>query len=264
MKSKYFSVFKVFSKNLMAYRAEIALDAVFYMLSSLVMVVVWIAVYHFSDLTSISGITISSMTVYLFAIGSIGFLSWPGVANVLESDMRSGEIASSLIRPIKYPYATFVREIPENLIFSFAGTLPIFIIIYIIAGLHLTAMQVVMLIIEMVLAYLIINFIGFIIGSLAIYITDIYGILSGVTWAFSLLGGGIMPLLLYPKLFYGILMLTPFPFLYYVPGGTFTGIIPAAQLPGLVAEGAIWALVLLLIAVVVWKRVSRDINAVGV
>ena len=186
------------------------------------------------------------------------------MANVLESDMRGGEIASSLIRPIKYPYAVFIRDIPENLIFSFAGTLPIFVIIYIIAGLHLTAMQVLMLVIEMVLAYLIINFIGFIIGSLAIYITDIYGILNGVTWTFSLLGGGIMPLLLYPKLFYSILMLTPFPFLYYVPGGTFTGIIPAAQLPGLVAEGAIWALILLAIAVFVWKRVSRDINAVGV
>ena len=38
MNSKYFSVFKVFSKNAMAYRAEITLDAVFYMLSSLVMV----------------------------------------------------------------------------------------------------------------------------------------------------------------------------------------------------------------------------------
>ena len=264
MNSKYFSVFKVFSKNAMAYRAEIALDATFYMLSSLVMVIVWLAVYHFSALTSINGVSISSMTIYLFAIGSIGFLSWPGVANVLESDMRNGEIASSLIRPIKYPYAAFIREIPENLIFSLAGTLPIFIIIYVIAGLHLTAMQVLMLAIEMVLAYLIINFIGFIIGSLAIYITDIYGILNGVTWMFSLLGGGIMPLLLYPKLFYGILMLTPFPFLYFVPGGTFTGMIPAAQLPGLVAEGAIWALVLLGIAVVIWRHVSRDINAVGV
>ncbi|MEM3883604.1 MAG: ABC-2 family transporter protein [Methanothrix sp.] len=264
MNSKYFSVFKVFLKNAIAYRAEIALDATFYMLSALVMVIVWIAVYHFSDLTSISGVTISSMTVYLFAIGSIGFISWPGIANVLESDMRSGEIASSLIRPIKYPYEAFIRELTWKIIYSLAGTLPIFIIIYVIAGLHLTAMQVLMLIIEIVLAYLMINFIGFIIGSLAIYITDIYGILNGITWMFSLLGGGIMPLLLYPKLIYGILMLTPFPFLYFVPGGTFTGIIPAAQLPGLVAEEAVWALVLLGIAIVVWKRVSRDINAVGV
>lgn len=262
--NKYLSVFKIFSKNAMAYRAEITLDAIFYMLGSVVMVLVWLAVYHFSNVTAIGGVTIGSMTAYLFAIGSIGFLSWPGVANILEEDMRSGGVASSLIRPIKYPYAVFIQEIPMNLIFSLGGTLPMFALIYILAGIHLEAMQVLVLIVEMLIAYLIINFIGYIIGSLSIYLTDIYGILNGVTWMFSLLGGGIMPLILYPKLFYSILMLTPFPFLYYVPGGTFTGIIAAAQLPGLVLEGIIWVLILFAITVVVWKRVSRDINAVGV
>lgn len=262
--NKYLSAFKIFFKNTMAYRAEIALDPVLYIISSLVMVIVWIAVYHFSNLTSIKGITISSMTVYLFSMGSIGFLSWPTIANMLESDMRGGEIASSLIRPIKYPYEIFISQIPRNLILSFAGTLPILIIIYIIAGLHLTSIQVLILIIEMILAYLIINLVGFIIGLLSIYLTDIFGILAGVTLIFSLLGGGLMPLILYPKIIYEILMLTPFPFLYFVPIGTFTGIIPAAHLPGLIAEGVIWTLVLLFIAVVTWKRVSRDINAVGV
>lgn len=261
---KYASMFAIYTKNVLVYRAELILDMVFFMLSSLVYIFVWAAVYLFSGVSSIHGITLTSMVVYLFVIGSLSFLSWPGVANVLEQDMREGSIAAALIRPVRYINTLFISELPENMMLAAFGMTPILIAIYIIAGLHTGAIAILAFVAEIAIAFVIINLIGFIIGSLAIYFTSIYGILNGIVTLFAILGGGIMPITLYPKFAYSILMLTPFPYLYFVPGATFTGILQLGALPQVFAIGIGWIAVLGFVANIVWKKVSRDINSVGV
>jgi ABC-2 type transport system permease protein len=264
MNGKYTAMFRIYVKKTMAYRAELSMDMVFFMLSSFVYIFVWAAVYLFSKASAIHGITLTNMVVYLLVIGSISFLSWPGVANVLEEDMREGTIAAALIRPVRYIITVFMSQLPENLFFMAFGMIPILIAIYVLAGLHISAFGALAFAVEIAMAFLMINLIGFIIGSLSIYLTSIYGILNGIVTLFSILGGGIMPITLFPKFAYGILMLTPLPYLYFVPGGTFTGLLPPQSLPGVLGIGFAWIAVLAVIATLLWRKVSVDINSVGV
>ncbi|MEM3212047.1 MAG: ABC-2 family transporter protein [Candidatus Micrarchaeaceae archaeon] len=255
---------KVYMKNVLAYRGEFALSIFFSVLAEFVYMFVWIAVYAFSGITSLYGIPLSSMIVYFFVLGGLNFMAWPIIADTLEDGIRGGGIATFLIRPFKYSYALFASILPYNLLSMALGAMPILIAVYIIFGLHTGAVALLAFAAEVVLAFAIINMIGFIVGALSVYITDIYGIMQGFYVIFLLLGGGLMPLTLYPKLAYAILMLTPFPYLYYIPAGIFTGIITVGALPSIFAIGVAWFAVLAVLGELMWRRVSMALNAVGV
>ncbi|MGC8687768.1 MAG: ABC transporter permease [Candidatus Micrarchaeia archaeon] len=262
--SRYYSVFKINFKNMLAYRWGFLLDVTLSMVTELVYIFVWIAVYAFSNISALHGITLTSMIVYFFVVGSISFMDWPAMAEVVEEDLRGGGIAKYLIRPVRYIYAAFVSVIPETLIYILFGSVPVLILVYILASLHTGAVTIIAFAFEVVLAFLVINLIGIILGSLSIYITDIFGITQGIYALFMLIGGGAIPISLFPSSIYKIIMLTPFPYLYFVPAATFTGMLLPSELPRILAVGIAWVAILALLSGLSWKKASRDINSVGV
>ncbi len=262
--NRYYSLFKINVKNMFAYRWALLLGLFLSMISELFYIFVWIAVYSFSKISTLHGITLTGMVVYFFVVGSISFLNWPEIAEEIGDDLRSGGIARYLIRPLRYIYAAFVSLMPETALFIAFGSVPVLIIIYMLAALHTSAMAIVAFAFEVFLAFLLINLIGIILGSLSIYVVDIFGITTGLFILFSLIGGGAMPITLFPKPIYNILMLTPFPYLYFVPAATFTGMLAINELPGLIAIEIAWIAILLVVSIFAWKKASRNLNSVGV
>ncbi len=264
MSSPYLSVFKIYTKTLMVYRTEFALDMLLFMVGPLIYIMVWLAVYSIEHVSAIDGITLSGMIVYQLIIGSITYLSYPENIDNMQNDIQQGSIAGALIRPVRYVAQLSIKTMPGTLVYALFGTLPILAAIAYFAGLHVGALTVAMFAAELLMAYAIINLMGFIIGSMSVYLTNIYGIVNAMMWIFTLAGGGIMPLGLYPHYAYSALMLTPFPYMYYVPAGTFSGLISAAGFASILAVGLAWIAGLALMATLVWSRASRAINAVGV
>ncbi len=228
------------------------------------MIFVWLAVYRYSGVNSIKGVTLSAIVAYMFVIGSIASFSTIEIARSISGSIQSGGIIKLLIRPIKYPAALIASKMPGLIIYSLFGSVPVLALIYVLGGMHLGAFAILGVAIEIVMAWLIGNLLGFIIGFLSMYITGINGIVNAMSWLLALLGGAIMPTILYPKVIYSMLMLTPFPFLYYIPAGTFTGMLPVYELPALLAEGFAWIGMLAILAFLAWRRASRKIAAVGV
>ncbi|MGC8571879.1 MAG: ABC transporter permease [Candidatus Micrarchaeia archaeon] len=262
--NKYLPVFKIYMKELLVYRGSFVLRILLSILSDLIFIFVWIAVYMSSNISSLNGITLTGMIIYFFVLGSLNYMQYPEIAEIIQETIRSGEINNYLIRPIKYSYSIFISILPENIIFLLFELIPVLILIYLLAGLHISLINIIIFAIEVVIAFAIITLIGFIIGSLSIYITNIYGIINGINSIFFVGGGGMIPLILYPKIIYNILMLTPLPYLYFIPAATFVGLIPTSELPGILLIGVIWIAVLMLLAKFAWSKASKDMNVVGV
>ena len=264
MASPYAAVLRIYTKTALAYRMEFFMDMLLFMVGPLIFIAVWLAVYSAEHVSAIGGITLAGMIVYQLILGSISYLSYPDNIDNLQSDIQQGSIASALIRPMRYVPQLLARGVPGTLFFAVFGTAPILIAISYIAGLHIGVLTAIAFVGEMAMAYAIIDLIGFIIGAMSVYLTNIWGKMNGLSWVFALAGGGIMPLSLYPQIGYKALMLTPFPYLYYVPGGTFSGMIPLGALAPIFAVGLSWVAGLALVAALVWSHASKAINAVGI
>ena len=263
MSNPYLAVLKINIKGATAYKVDFALYTLFNMLKSLILIFVFYAVYQFSNVSTLNGITFSSIMIYFFVIGSMDYITGSAIAMTLQADIKEGSITNSLIRPISYISIVFLSTIPIDLLLFIFTTIPILVLIYLIAGIHLSGFIIIAFAIGILIAYIISNLLSFIVGSLSIYFVDIQGMLEGTVWITEILGGGIVPIMLFPKIISSVLMLTPFPFIIFVPAGIFTGIINA-NIINILIVGIVWVIILALISKIVWKRVSKNMNVVGV
>jgi ABC-2 type transport system permease protein len=113
-----------------------------------------------------------------------------------------------------------------------------------------------------IFGYIIATLLGFIVGSLALYLTDIYGINVSLMWLTTIIGGGMLPLAFFPQNMQHILLMLPFAFLAYVPAGTLVGMLSASTAVSLLPIGVVWIAAFAVIAYFMWKRMSVRMNAV--
>ncbi len=264
MSNPYLAVLKIYIKDVFAYKVDLTLSTLFNILKPLLLIFVFYAVYQFSNVSTLKGITLSSIVVYFFVVGNLDFIVAPtNIVKHMQNDIKEGSIATELIRPINYIFMPFLSVIPADIILFAFTTIPLLILLYLITGIHLNIFIIIAFAIGVLIAYLISNLLSFIIGSFSIYLVDVSGIGEGILWINEILGGGIIPIIFYPKIISNLLMLTPFPFMIFVPAGIFIGIINT-NIVNILITGIVWVIILALISKIVWKRVSKDMNVVGV
>lgn len=79
-----------------------------------------------------------------------------------------------------------------------------------------------------------------------------------------LLGGGMLPLALFPGAVQDVLVWLPFRFVYDVPVRTFLGTLGFAEWARAMGLGLAWILVLALVTRAVWRRGDRQYTGVGI
>lgn len=261
---KYRALIKISFKNKLAWGWESILDSLILMLYAVISIVVWIAVYNFTGVKDIRGITLTSTIVYFAVISAImPFIGTSDITYQMSDDIKDGSIGSSLIRPMPYYLKLLLEDMSQGIMNLFV-TIPVIGIVIVLGGLSPSLGAYTMFILYFVIAYAITTLIGFIIGSLALYLTDVYGIRISINWIMTIFGGGLLPLAFFPQYIEKILLLTPFPFLAFVPSATLTGMISLGESQGLLITAIAWIIVLLGISWILWRRMKLRINAVGV
>ncbi len=261
----YSALFKISLKNELTYFFGMLLSGFILMLESIIPVFVWLAVYMYSHLNAINGISLPSTIIYFVVIGALfPIFGWSGIVDVISSGVKSGGIITALIRPMSYFNQLIVGDIAEQLPNVIIVTIPVIIIVIVLAHLSITLMTALLFMFYVLIGYLIIIFFGFIIGSLALYLTDIYGIVQSIDQGTYILGGGIVPLVFFPNYIEHILLLTPFPFMAFIPSATLTGMISTSTSESFILVGLIWIIILGFFAYLLWRKVGAKINAVGV
>lgn len=258
------AVFVVSLKNGLTYRASRALTIAMTIVWALIYIAVWYAVYTFSGSSAIGGISLVSMIAYFLITGAISMVGWWGVINRISDDVQQGTMIRSFIRPMGYLRQLFVSALPDDLITFGFGAAPIVALTVVFGGLDPGALAVALFAVQIVIAYLVVNLIGFIVGSMSVYLTNIWGIANALSTVFAMLGGGVVPLLLFPSSAVAVLMLTPLPLLLYVPAATLLGMMTTWEAIGSIAVGAAWLAGLVVASRLVWSKVMRAMNAVGV
>lgn len=249
-------------KNSLAYKLDYLFSFGFRIVFALLMLFVWSAVYTSSHTGSIGGFTINQMYAYYFLAGVIYIIMTTEIDQQLQQDIQSGDVTVAMIRPISYVYQLFFNSFSSNFLYML-GVIPLLAIAAFFVHFSITPLTVLLLVAELLVGFMIANLFDFIIGSLAVYLTQVWGIMV-VTYNLQfLLSGGLLPLSLFPSWASNILLLLPFQMELYTPAATLLGTMPVATMVQEILVGAVWAVVLFAISALMWRKMRKGITAVG-
>ena len=173
---KYRAVIEIGFKQELAYKSDYLVALVFRMLCSLVMIFVWITVFANSGVATIGGYSLNEMYLYFFIVNAITIFTYDNTpAYAIQNDVQNGNITTSLIRPLGYPLQLFLNTLAINALGLLCVVLPSMAIIVFLGRMSITPLLLAFFVAEILLAYAITTIINFLMGTLSIYLVNIWG-----------------------------------------------------------------------------------------
>jgi len=261
--SSYLAVFKIGIKNQLAYKADYIVSLLFRIARPLIMLMVWTVIYLNTNTPTIGGLTLAGTTAYFFLVMPISILINESITDVMQDDVQGGAVASARVKPMSYPLNVLSRSLSVEMADIALLTLPLLALIFFVFHLTLTPTSILLFLVEVLLGMVIINLIGFFIGTMAIRLTNIYGLASVVWGILWLLSGSMMPLSFFPEYAQHLLALSPFPILCYLPISTLLGTATNTQIVSGIIYALAWAVALALLAYFWWRKISKSMGSAG-
>lgn len=264
---KFWYVFKLVWIERMTYRVNFFMEVLSGILSSLIVVFLWFAIYRSAGREVIGGYSLREMVTYLLGGGLINSFILTTAENPETSqNIQDGTLSSYLIQPIS-PYGIwFFRDFGGKTFFFSLGLLG-----YAVVCLFLSQYLVFFPVIE----YLILFFLSILLASLlqffifqsfsllSFWIENTYGIRFTMRVIMEVLAGAIIPLSFFPEVFQKIFLLLPLQFLIYLPMKIYLGKISLNQIPFELLKEAGWIIGFVFLNFAIWKKGIRGYIAQG-
>lgn len=181
-------------------------------------------------------------------------------------DIKEGVLAKYLLRPFSYFISKFMEELPWRFIQGFFAII-VFIAFVGVVGISFPLvggpMRVSMVFVIAMLALIISYTLKMLLGLLALWTTDFWGIMSVEEVVFLLLGGIVMPLAYYPSSLASIAYVLPFSHIIYFPVIAVQGKLTETAMVSVIGSQLVWILVLYILYRIIWKKGIKKFTAVG-
>ncbi len=259
----YAGVFRISAKNLLYYKADFILNMLFSIGSALVMVFVWMAIFAGSGQSSIGGFNAESMYAYFFLFSAIMTFTNSRIFNYMQGDIDEGTITLAMIRPYNYVIQLLTVSLSNIMVSSAILSVPMIAIATLLVPISVNMYTAALLISSIAIGFTVSSIISFLIGTVAIFTTNIYGFRYVYWTLFSIAAGGTVPLSLFPQSISNFLYALPFQNMGYLPVAMILGKASMAQVTNGLIVGVIWAIGLAVFAFFWWKKAKRHITSVG-
>jgi len=187
------------------------------------------------------------------------------VAWQMMEEIRLGTMAMRLLRPI-HPFFAYVASHMAAIPFRVAVAFPVAVILLATSGSHAVThdpLQLAVMPLSIMLAWLLTFAILFAIGALAFFITQTFAIANLYFGLYSLFSGYLMPLELLPGPIATVAKWLPFRFTLAVPVEILTRSFTGTELAELLLGQLGWLAALTAVAVGVWNAGVRRFESVG-
>ncbi|MCX6017935.1 MAG: ABC-2 family transporter protein [Chloroflexi bacterium] len=257
--------FLAFSRVSWALSMEYRSQAILWMMTSLLMVImlmVWLGV---SDKGAINGFTRGDFIAYYMVGWVVRTLTAVWASWEMDYQIRQGTLSPLLLRPI-HP---ILNEIAANLtekIFRMAIVMPIVIIVLILspdAHVNLDIVSLAMFVPAMIGAWMLVFLSDYLVGLLAFWTTQTGAFIMGFYGLRLLLSGIVAPLVMFPQAAQEFLKWTPFPYMLNFPTAILTHRLPANELWFGFAVQAFWVTAFIFAVRGGWRLAMRSYSAVG-
>jgi len=204
---------KSFQRN-MAYRLEYFVSILNALLYMFIFTSIWGAV--FAEGQTKNGLTGELMINYA-VFATLIKVTVVKTRDLIGQRVRTGEIAVDLIKPFSLPFMTLADAVGSWIFQIFSRGIPLIILAVYFFDISMPKGLDFAFILSYIFSFLIFHGLLFIFGVASFYITENFPLWLLNSSAVSLLSGSILPLQILPQAVQNFAVLTPYPYLFYLP-----------------------------------------------
>ncbi|MFD1739659.1 ABC transporter permease [Bacillus salitolerans] len=259
---KYWQLTKSQMQTNTAYSAWYWAGSISTIMRLLIMYFFWHAVYE--SRSTIENIDLSTMLTYIvIAMLLQGYVG--GIGNELAENIRNGDVAIELMRPYDLIFKLISLDLGSKFTYFFRETIPMVVIAFLFMKLMFpTSIEVILLfLVSAFLGIWIGTFFDFIIGVLAFWTVNIWGLRVLKEGVFMFFSGALVPIVLFPEWLKSISLVLPFQSMIYVPVSIYTGILTGIDAYMAVGIQLIWVVALYILVRAIWAQALKQITIFG-
>jgi len=265
--AKLWALFKLAWIERMVYRVNFFLEILSGILSSLIVVFLWMAIYRYSGKDVIGGYSLGEMVTYLLGAGLINSFILTTAENPETSQsIQEGTLSTLLIQPIN-PYGIwFARDLGSKAFYFLLGLTGYMVVFFFFRQYLLFSASLghfLFFLVSLMLAALLQFFLFEALSLLAFWVENTYGIRFTMRVIMEVVAGAIVPLSFFPQILQKVFLSLPFPFLIYLPMRIYLGKIPLDAIVFEMMKEGLWIVGLALLNLAIWKKGIRQYVAMG-
>lgn len=263
---KYLSILKIGFQQELVYKAQFITWRLRNIIQILVFFYLWRSVFETQN--SVFGYTTATIASYTFLLIVIRSIVMSTKANDVSGYISSGELSNYLLKPISFFKYIVVRDMPVKILNFAFSIIEISVLLFIIKPdvfIQNNITQIVIFFLTLFIAVSIFFLVVMIASSVPFWIPE-------AGWGFQFLiinifvdflSGAFFPLDVFPTAIKNFLMLTPFPYIIFVPIKTYLGDLNAFQNLQNIVVGIIWVFILFIAFKKVWSKGLKAYEGVG-
>lgn len=223
---------------------------------------VWTALY-LRNAPAPHALTLHAIVTYSTVALLMGLVMDIDQTRMLYDKLHDGSIATDFMKPISVPLYFFADGTGEVL-FHAALIVPSLLFALLIVHIDVPGPAVLAaFFLSFGLGYFVGFFINFILNCTAFWTLEIHAVQLIVTWITDLLGGEIIPLLIFPVALQRIAYALPFAAMFSTPLLIYVGAIPPARYLEVMGLQLFWIAALGGVATVMWRAGARRVVVQG-
>jgi viologen exporter family transport system permease protein len=249
--------------NTLAYRLRYYTGIVTYFIYVSVYYFIWKAIYEHS--TSIEGFDFSHLLTYVAVGWIIRSFYYNNIDQQLTVQVTEGKLAMDLIKPVNTQMMYVAQALGESVFRLGMLTVPTAIVLALVFPVRRPASIVnfAAFLVSVFLSFFIVAGINFSVGTFAIRLKSILGLLRAKYFLLELFSGLLIPISFFPEIFQKALAVLPFQYISYVPVLIYLGKIQGAEIFKALAIQLFWVVALLAMGDGLWRWSSRKITIQG-
>ncbi len=252
----------------MAYRSNFLAWFLGSIVYCLVMYYIWLAVFNSSGEGMINGFTMRDMTVFLFITAMTNFLTDSDGSYDVGEEVRDGNIAMRIIKPVGFHSTFLFTEIGWKLLIFGMIFAPVVIGVEIYkfnayGGFAFNIASFALYIFSMTMSYLFSFYMNVCFGFMAFFLKNLWGFNIIKSSILRFLSGGVLPLAFMPGALRQVLEWLPFASLCYTPVMIYMGMYSPAETALRLAVQVAWVIVFYIISKLILSTALRHVSVQG-
>lgn len=254
-----------FSRVSWALSMEYRSQAILWMMTSLLMIIMLVVWLGVSEGGAVNGFTRGDFIAYYMIGWVVRTLTAVWSSWELDYQVRQGTLSPLLLRPIHPIWNEIAANLTEK-IFRMSIVMPIVIVVLLTspdARVNLSLASVAAFVPALIGAWLLVFLSDYLVGLLAFWTSQTGAFIMGFYGLRVLLSGIVAPLAMFPTGVQAILEWTPFPYMLNFPTAILTRGVTGGELWIGFGVQAFWVVVLVAAVRLGWRAAMRSYSAVG-
>ena len=249
--------------NTMAYRLRYYTGIVTYFIYVSIYYFIWKAIYTHS--ASIEGFDFSQLLTYVAIGWIIRSFYYNNIDQEMATQVLEGKLAMDLIKPVNTQWMYIAQALGESAFRLTMLTVPTAVVLLLVFPVRKPAgvENFLAFLFSVFLSFFLVAGINFAVGTFAIRLKSILGLLRAKYFLLELFSGLLIPISFFPHIFQRIFAFMPFQYISYIPVLLYLGKISGIKILEALGLQIFWVAVLVVLGHAMWSQSSKEITIQG-